>query len=198
MTWTQILAEIRARWAAREPAKALPLPPVPDWWAKRPDLWAARAYVHTLAQEGEVASGRLLVFDDSMVRPGAEALPGEVIWSDDPYVEAHPSLLDEVSERWWKLRREGSAAPGLRAMVPVVRGDAPVAIRRVPGPLASDRVVWHCKLMLYPSHLPESRIGLPIVPILRDPTHRHAIVMVVPAEWWPAVLVEAWTAATRR
>lgn len=186
--------ELARAWAAR-PSAPPPdwLPPAPAWLADAPQLAPIRQGADVLWREGTPTWGWVLMANARLWEPGEGAAPGEVLWCDDPYVARFPHALGDVSERYWELKRNDTAAAGLRALVGFAQ-DEQRRFTRAPFPplFSGGRVIWHTTMLLYREHLPCRRLVDAWLPIVRIPGGKPPIVMTLPLDYWPRELRDTW------
>lgn len=193
--WQQQLQEMERRWSAR-PAT------VPYDWAREGEAVAVRypgrgpahATAKRLWAEGRVVWGSVLAAASTAFEPGVLHEWADLIWSDDPFVQADPRLLLELGDLFWVQRETDISTPHLGGATRFARDSTTMRaqIRRYPGLLSAGRVVWHCGCIVYRSHLPGGFIREKVVPMLREPDHRVDGVMLLPSAFWADALLGEW------
>lgn len=181
------MAEIRARWAKRPETWEI------AWWLPGAGPAPAQGLQRALYTHGEPAWGWVLVGWNGVYERGAENGPATLISSDDPAIQADPSLLRVPHDRYWTIRTNGATAPGLRRLVPWARREAPPVGRgRFPALLSGPWLVWEARIDVDRAHLPGGLLRSPLVPIVRFPDPRRAEMMILPRWHWPQDMVEEW------
>jgi hypothetical protein len=166
----------------------------PDWLtdASSDELLGAFHDQERLRREGKIAwaavvQANMFAFE---LRPFDS--PASVIWSDDPFFDAHPAVLSGMCESLFELKGTNPAEADAAAFARMITNELTRGMRlKVPRSIAQGRVVYHSSLMLTRKHLPEGYLARKLLPVFADPQPSGRL-LIVPAAFWPASLTQWW------
>ena len=197
------LHDMRARWAERPR-------PTPKWWLPgKPDWFYESAHLQGLAdgepllyEIGEVRWARVLMANSVVWEPGTATAPGEVLWSPDPYVEAHPDWLEGPARAYWWLKQPPEVADLKNLRVDIPGWDRlqkfasdeyrSAERRRVPPLLSRRRVVYHDSILFYRSDLPGGVLASSLIPVVNSTSSTPTPTRLLPPRFWAEDLLLEW------
>lgn len=195
------LREARAAWAARPDGRPM------DWDQRGrtgiadPSMGAAldrlspKLWSEGLVTWGWMASARTVAWEE-----GDMDTWGQVLWSHDPWVEAHPTSMEAVGRRlWWFQEPPEFAGRKLDLTVPPwdrarslgVKDPPDVRTTRLPRTLGQSRVILHRPVAILRDDLLHGRLLSQLVLLLVTRDER-ASVRLLPSTFWPDSFRQGW------
>lgn len=184
-----------------------------SWW-RRLTLWTPRmAWVRPsyglyevyrrrqqLLEEGEVVWGALVEFHSQLLKPTMGDLSAVVIYAPDQSLDNFPQWLLALAHCLGQ-RTDTSATPineqitnkqGATDQQPAIdfNDTGPSIATTIPSSITHGRTIRCAQFMVFRSHLPDSIIRAPCIPLLIHPS--TPAVMIVPYQFWPESFSRQW------
>ena len=144
----------------------------------------------TLFRKGRIGWGALVQADDGAFAPGADDLPGVLVYSEDEYFDARPMELAAIGARLLELKAAGGGSE-LARFAQGVRNDSgrPLGVA-VPAALSAKEPLLSSFVAIR-AHLPDGVLAGTWFPVL---IHSSSVVpMIVPSTFWPPAMLQAWS-----
>jgi hypothetical protein len=150
-----------------------------------------------LRKHGSVLWGHVVEANDLLRLPGGDDHPATVVWSLDPWFDRAVDdlwrIADALGDPDLRRRSDGETARFARRLTEHV---GRVMQWSVPASLTSGRQVFLTSILVHRQHLPDGRLGSPLVPLLVAPGRSQAAMILPVAEWSPDLL-DLWSALAR-
>lgn len=142
-----------------------------------------------LAAKGRVVWGALTQANYQIYTPGKQDLPGVIVYSTDPYYDAHPQDLSETAAGCFDLKNTIPADSEFRAIAQRISDELdPTARMMIPLRLSDDRDAFLGPMMFHRSRLPGGVLNARVFPILIAPVVTE-ITMLLPLRYWPTSIL---------
>jgi hypothetical protein len=173
------------------------LHPNPPGWVTRDPLREVYGRRDELLSKGVVVWGALVQANQLLFRPGTHDAPGEVLYCADANREVDPAELWMIATRLFALK---GTVPSDASLVPFadhLTGETGrVFGMALPASLSPVFPASLSSVILNRRYLPSGTLERSVLPLLvlaRDPR----VSMVLPSKYWPAELLNWWTAGGR-
>ena len=146
-----------------------------------------------LRDGGRVVWGCLVQANTKLFDPhNRQVLPANVIYSDDRYFDNRVPALQATAHRLFELKGTVPADKELRRFARAITDELARTMRLpLPRSLSDNREAYFTTCLIQPSHLPAGYLADGVFPLLICPEETEAV-MILPSEYWPDELREAW------
>lgn len=141
---------------------------------------------------GKVVWSALVQANNNLFSPGPDDHPALVAWSEDPFFDNHVDELQQIAQACFALKGIDQTEPDAQQLSQAVTSEMSRPLRMsIPTSITHGREVFVSVLLVVRRHLPAGHLTETIMPVWIDP-EPTGIVILVPAGYWPASLMEAW------
>jgi hypothetical protein len=147
-----------------------------------------------LRDGGRVVWGFTVQANSELFEPSNRTpLPAAVLYSPDPAFDERPDVLQSVAEGLFDLKGTTPDNPELAQFAAAITDEYARTMRlQLPPVLCAGRAAYMTSCIIQPSHLPGGYLAAPFYPLVIFP-ERTVATMMLPCQYWPAELLQAWS-----
>lgn len=168
--------------------------PPPAWLRKRRSdgLWELYRQRSLLLTRGTIVWAHLVQANEVLFSPGKIDAPAMVIYSPDPYFDAHLDELAEMASRLFALKDTKPEDAELARFARFITDEMDRNLHvPIPSQISENRTVIATGIMVHRKHLPFGVLTESFFPLLALPEVTPAT-MILPERYWPDSLLRAW------
>lgn len=184
------------RTAIGGPPRQMLEPPMapPPWMHKVPSdaLWEIYRRQEWVYTQGIVVWGHIVQANSQLFSPGQTDCPASVLYSTDLWFDGQPEALGAIAEQLFAVKGKRHPDPGMAEFSRMLANEVDRAPRLpVPPALTGGRPVFHTSVMVVRGHLPRGYLTHSLFPLLIEPRHTFAAI-ILPSRFWPPELLRLW------
>jgi hypothetical protein len=146
-----------------------------------------------LRDRGQVYWGQLVQANSILFDPNnRNTLPGNVIYSTDPFFDGRTSLLTSMARGLYAQKGSTKADRELQKFVDAVTDEYMRVLRReMPHSYTGGREVFFATFFIQPGHLPGGYLKRPSFPVVANREETETV-MILPSRYWPSDFAAWW------
>lgn len=162
----------------------------PRWMKEDDGLYEILRQQTRLLTEGSIVWGTLIQANSQMFEPGNTDCPGLMVYSTDPYFDAHPRELLVTGRKIFSIKGTQPTDPALKAVADLVTDEMDRSMGFKLPAVFSDKQLSAAAFMVFRNHIPRGVLSCGMFPVLTHPSTQA--LMIVPFEFWTMDMIMIW------
>jgi hypothetical protein len=162
----------------------------PRWMQEDDGLYEILRQQTRLLTEGRIVWGTLIQANSQLFEPGQVDCPGLLVYSTDPYFDAHPRELLVTGRKIFSIKGTQPTDPALKAAADLVTDEMDRSMGFKLPTVFSDKQLSATAFMVFRQHIPKGVLTCGMFPVLTHPSTQA--LMIVPFEFWSMDMIMIW------